>query len=126
MKLTLRQLIESREALITVGKKDLPANIAWRYARNCKLINPELETYQEAVKKLWTTYGEPVLDKDGKPTDQMKVTPERRPEFEAEIKKLLNETVELAIAKININELSGTFQALELMALDWMLDAPEE
>ena len=60
----LQTLIESQNALHRLSNAPLPAAVAFRLARLLRVVQPELQTYEEARLKLAASFGE--LSEDGR------------------------------------------------------------
>ena len=129
MELTIKALLNSRGALATLGNtKGLQSVVAYRIAKNIKAINAELETYEETRVNLVKEYAK--KDKDGNPlkketngNEVYDIEDEKMEELNKEINRLMDETVEIDIKKISLDDLNNAgLSAFELEAVEFMLD----
>lgn len=104
--------------------KGLSSVTAYRISKNIKAITEEEKTYQDTRIKMCKEYankdekGEPIL-KDNKydiPDDKLK-------EFDDELKKLLDEEVDIEIKKLSLEEIDKVgLSAFDLSNIEFMLD----
>jgi len=125
MKLYLRQLVSARESLQQFGGEKLPVKLAYRIQRNLRKINNELQDFEEARLELVRKYGK--QNEKG----FMEVVPENMEAFNADLKTLLDEEVDVDIQSIPIQDLAdvqtkeglpNAVAPLLLMNLDFMFD----
>ena len=88
-------------------------------ARNTRLLNTALTEYFQIKQELITKYGEKEII-DGELTGRIVVTPksEHFKEFEKEFS-------EIALMKLNYNEVIGILSGEEILKLEWMLEDEE-
>ncbi len=111
----LKQLIEAESALHKLMNTPLPAAVAFRLKRVVRVVQPELQAYEEQRLKLVYELGE----KDEK--GQTIVTPENLPAFTEQIEALFNEEVELNYKPLPIKDLGDTaVTTADLLLLDWL------
>lgn len=117
----LKQLIDAQDALHRLANAPLPAGVAFRLKRVLRVVNPELQAYEEARVKLAASFGE--LSEDGR---QYIVPAEKMPAFNTELDALVNEEVALNFQPLHIKDLGDTaVTAVDLMALEWLfVDEP--
>ena len=118
----LKQLIEAQNALHHLSNAPLPAAVAFRLKRVLRVVNPELQAYEEARVKLAASFGE--LSEDGR---QYIIPTEKMPAFNAEFEALRNEEVTLNYQPLRIEDLGDTVvTAVDLMALEWLFVDEDE
>jgi len=112
----LKQLIDAQDALHRLSHAPLPAAVAFRLKRVLRVVQPELQTYEEARVKLASSFGK--ISEDG---SQYIVPPEKRPMFNEELEALWNEEVDLNFQPLRIEDLGDTaVTAADLLALEWL------
>ena len=114
MKTTIKQIIESNEALNTLITSKQPVKVAWRIARILRLLEPELKAYEEARMKVITQYAEV----EG---DRYTVPVENGAAFNDAMQALISEEISLAAEPIAINSLDGNISAQDIATLEWVL-----
>ncbi len=119
MQLTLRDMLNSKDALISLGREKLPGKLAYTLARNMRRINDELEAYDEArVKMIKEKYGA-----EGE-AGIWTVKPENTAAFNEELNQLMETQVEVDIRRIRFEDLPAEMTPLTLMALEYMITEP--
>ncbi len=119
MQLTLKDLVNSKDALLTLGREKLPGKLAYTLARNMKRISDELDAYDEArVKMIKEKYGA-----EGE-AGIWTVKPENTAAFNEELNQLLDTQVEIDIRRILFEDLPAEMTPLTLMALEYMITEP--
>jgi hypothetical protein len=101
MKLTLGQLVDAAKPLENLGLKDIPIITARKLLKAIDLIQPELKIVDQMRQKLFAKYGSP----DGK--GGLEIQPDNFSAFNKEWQKLCEETVELNIPEITLDELGN-------------------
>lgn len=112
--------------------RGLDANIAYRIARNFKVINEEYEEFEKKKKELADKYAE--KDKNGdfiikkiNEVETYSMTVENELLFREQIAKLLNEEVELKIKKVKLGDISKSgLSGEELILLNYMIEFDED
>ena len=122
MKIELGKLLVSRIAMESIAKIKMSPTVAYKIQRNFRLIEPELQTYEEArVNMIRETYG--VKNDD----DQYVVPEESLSEFIEELSKLQAVKIDLDISQISVNDMNFDISPTELSAIEWMIsDKTEE
>lgn len=112
MKVALKKLIESREALQWLSKEKLPIMAAYRLGKGIKLINNELQNFEDMrVKEI-----KELSDGSGTiPDDKAK-------EFSDKMMELLDMEVVLDMESISLGQLPQSMSAAYIMALDWLIE----
>lgn len=111
----LKQLIDAESALHRLMNTPLPAAVAFRIQRVIRVVQPELQSYEEQRLKLVHELGE--KGEDGRTI----VTPENMPAFNEQLEALWAEEVELHYKPLPIKDLGNTaVTAADLLALDWL------
>lgn len=118
----LKQLIDAQDALHRLANAPLPAAVAFRLKRVLRVVQPELQTYEEARVKLASSLGK--LSEDG---SQYIVPPNKRQEFNEQLEALWDEAVTLNTQPLRIEDLGDTaVTAADLLALEWLfVDEPD-
>lgn len=99
----LKQLIEQIAPSIShIAQVKLPVKVAYRLAKNIRLLQPELDAFNEARTKLVTKYGTP--ESDGV---NFRLDGENGAAFAKDINSLLDEDVNIALMRINLDELGS-------------------
>ena len=113
MKIKLGVLVSSVEPLGKLMQHPMPAATAFRCSKVLKTVQTELESYEEARKKLIEEHGE-----DGE------ITPESKSwdSFVIDMNKLLEEEVKIDIKTIKSETLSKVEIApADLLVLEWLI-----
>lgn len=121
----LKQLIEGVESLgILMGTK-LPIVLSFKLSLFVKKINPEVEEYGNKRNELLKEYAEPIKEKDGKDTGQMKFKDEKAIKaFNEKIEELLKQDIKVDVPDIHINEFAGLeIEPKHLGNLEWLIKA---
>ena len=117
MKLKLSTIVNSREALQEVLKKELPIKIAFRIQKNLRLIEPEFIQYEELRSKLIKEkYGEE-SGEEGNWVVKSTMTKE----FIKELEDLTSEEIELDIIKVTLPD-DFKITPTNVYLLEWMLN----
>lgn len=113
---SLREIVEGMPALNTLSVQPLDTKTAYRISRVLRAVNDEMKLFEEQRVALLDKFG---TKGDGQYSFE---TPEAREDFEREYKELLSVEVELHIASIKVDELTGIKIApADLAALDWLI-----
>lgn len=112
MKVKLRQLAESRNALTELVQIPLPASVSFKLRKIVELSNAELTPAQEALLSSREKY---LLD-DGE-FDQSKSA-----EYVKEVEELMEQEVEIDSDPISAESLGDVYISTQsLMTLDWLI-----
>ena len=112
----LKQLIDAQDALYRLANAPLPAAVAFRLKRVLRVVNPELQTYEQARVNLASSLGK--LSEDG---SQYRIHPKKRLEFNEQLEALWDEEVEMNFKPLRIGDLGDTaVTAADLLALEWL------
>lgn len=129
MKLNLDAALKASNTLGTLNNtRGMPTVVAYRISKLVKALSKELEEYEAQRKKLCEEYSK--KDDEGKPIvkdgnyditlDDLKIINE-------ELEKLRNETIELEIKKVTLDDINKAGLApAELELIEFMLDLEEE
>lgn len=119
MKVTIQQLLESREALQTLAQGEYPARLSYRLARLVKSAQGELQGAQEAHVQLVKRLGVEIAP------EQWQVPQgdaEKMAEFQREYDGLVSVIVEVWGDPIPIAEFGDApLKPAMLSALDWLI-----
>lgn len=120
MKLTMKQLAASRDALSMLGSLPLPAAVAFKVAKVLKTASPVLDVYQEVFNKKLVEFGTPMEGSPG----QYVVSDAMKASWEAEVKALQDQEFEIEDVKLSVSELGDAkVPASVLFTLEWMITA---
>ena len=121
----LKQLIEGLESLGVLMGTKLPIVLSFKLSLFVKKINPEVEEYGNKRNELLKEYAEPIKDKDGKETGQMKFKDEKAIKaFNENIEELLKQDIKVDVPDIHINEFAGLeIEPKHLGNLEWLIKA---
>lgn len=121
----LKQLIEGLESLGVLMGTKLPIVLSFKLSLFVKKINPEVEEYGKKRNELLKEYAEPIKDKDGKETGQMKFKDEKAIKaFNENIEELLKQDIKVDVPDIHINEFAGLeIEPKHLGNLEWLIKA---
>ncbi len=123
MKLTLNDLVLSREALQRLLHRKMPAKVAFSLARIVRRANVELEDYNKTRMGLFKRLGE--LSEDGRQWSMNKAEDEKREEFAEEMQSLLDAKIELEISQMPAEDLPDILP-MDALALWWIVQDPIE
>lgn len=107
MKITIKDVVDTR---ITVGellKQKLPIKIAYRISKLANKLASEYKFYEEKRLELVKEYGEKVKDDEGNETDNIQVTKKNETKFYEELNKIVDLEVEIDYDPISIEELGN-------------------
>lgn len=112
IKLTVRQVFDSVEAMQKLISIPMPASISFRITRIATQINETVETAQGTIKDRRADFAK---EGDDIPEDKME-------EWDAEIGKLLDEEIEIAGEKISVVAFgTAKIEPITLLQLDWLI-----
>ena len=121
MKVLLRELTESENALANLAQADLPARLSFTLALVLRAVRPHLDAKRAAHEQLLRKYG----TADEKRAGFYTIAPEQADAFKAEFDELLSADCELpGIGKIKASTLEAATVKLsssDAAALDWLL-----
>lgn len=124
MKIHIKDVKESYEALNELANKELPVRVAFVLASNMKVLAPFLETLQTNYSELVEKYG--TRDDDGNVINENGNTPisnENVQQFITESKELMDTEVEVAITTISVSAFDeAQVKAKLLLAISYMLE----
>lgn len=129
MKVKMKQIVQSQNAIQVLNGEKLPLKLAWRIQKNVRRITAELEDYNKINLELFKKYGE---EKEPKGSGQWKLLPEKTTLYDEEIKPILEDDVEIGVQPIPLSLFDFSPdpkfpndkyrpQPGVLLDLDWML-----
>ena len=113
MKVKLAVVVSASEAMGRLASQAMPASTSFRIAKNLKVVQSELESYDETRKKLIEKHG-----KDGE------ISPDSKnwEKFIDEMNELLGTEIDLKIDKIKQSTLSKVeVSPADLLSVDFLI-----
>jgi hypothetical protein len=126
IKITVRKLLESSDALKRLGEKGVKAlgmKPFYSVSKNLGQVHPEIEEYNKAYQAALKEYSEE--QKDG----TVKIPDKYAFEFNAAIDEAQLTEVEIEVRKIVLTEElieKGEIKAVDMFALEWMFELPPD
>lgn len=118
MKLTLKTIVQSADALNRFSVEKMPIADAWRVAHNLNQLEADFKLAEDArIKLIREKYG--IEDKT---TNTFEVPPNRVEEFAQELRELLSVEVELDIHLLDPNS-NIQISPADLKFLSWMFNS---
>lgn len=117
----LETLVNTKDALETIAQKDLSIGTAYKVAKLIKLINAELEMFNEQRVKLLQDVGS-TLSEDG---TQYNIPMNKRQEFAEKFTELVSVSVDLPIDKIDLSNEKISVSPDLLIGLEPFIDFTE-
>lgn len=125
MKITVKELLDSTQAIARVASIPLNSALKFRLARVLKQVKDESESFDRIRTELCEKYG--MLKEDG---SQYDFEPEKKIEFDKEYAALLKESVEIRFDTFSEESFANVDVAsIDIMNLSWLfggLDKEEE
>lgn len=129
MKIKISTLLNLKDVLYMLGNTNgLSAHIAYRLYRNIELINKELEMYEKTRIKLLKSLankdenGEPIIKKNNN-QEFYDLSDENLQKFNEDISKMVNESVELDLKKISLDDIDSVgLTPFQISLIDFILD----
>lgn len=119
MKLAIKDLINSKEALQKLFSENLPVKTSYRLGRAIKHINSELKDFEDKRIELLKKYGDVVDDK-------ISVKAENMESFTKDINDLLQVELDLAFEPVAIDEIKDAkLSAIDMANLEKFIFTPE-
>ena len=107
IKVSLNDIINSVETFQTIMQQSFKGSLAFKIARLARELNKEMETFNEQRRKILDSYS--MKDADGNvETDEngnIKIIPEKIPEFINEFGNLLSTEVEINADKLPMDKI---------------------
>jgi hypothetical protein len=120
MKATIAQIINSDKALNNLLEQKLPLGISIQLGKVVSELEPVFKKANEARMEVLKQFGTE-MEVDGKPTGQFQVSPENQAEFEAAMKAVFEDEVELSIPSIDPERLpEACLTGKDAIALSWL------
>ena len=117
MKVTLRNLLESRDALSRLIAQPAPGKLAYRLAKVAKAVKAELETYEGARQPLCERLGE--LNEE---MSAFEFKGDNAEAFRREHDELLAEEASLDVGNLTVEDLGNLqISGADLLALEWLI-----
>jgi hypothetical protein len=119
MKLSLRQIWNSQQALQKLVSQDLDLKASYWIGKQVKKLNCEFEAINEQRNKLVIKYGEKQKDGNYKVKDNYK--------FQKEFNKFLETEMEVELELIRFDYLKDAkLSPADFISLDFLIQAPKE
>jgi hypothetical protein len=117
MQVTLRTLLESRDALSRLIAQPAPGKLAYRLAKVAKAVKGELETYESARRPLCERLGE--LNEE---RSAFEFKGDNAEAFKREHDELLAEEANLDLGHLSVDDLGNLeISGADLLALEWLI-----
>lgn len=97
MKIKLKQVVQSQNAIQVLSGEKLPLKLGWRIQKNVRRLTPKLEEYNLDNVGLFKIYG---VEDEPKGCGKYKLLPENATAYEEEMKPVLEHEIELDIEPI--------------------------
>jgi hypothetical protein len=118
MKLTLKQIVESQEALQHLMDQRLPAKTAYRLQRDLRKVLEEIETFKKVQDAKVHEYGIEVPEAPG----QFQIPPEKISEYMKDIGDLINQEIELDLHPVDLEDLKDVDMTLrDVLLLSYLI-----
>lgn len=122
MKLTLRQILLTEQVLTKFIEYPLPTMTAWKLLKISKLVSQEADIFRDIRNTKIKEYGH-INDNTGE--YEISEKDEKYKLFVDDMEKLIEETTDISITKINISDIDIPEIKLnlnELNAIEWMIN----
>lgn len=115
----MQQMIKALSKYL--DRKDM---LGYAAARNTRILTFELMEFENIRDELILKYGEPELDEEGNPSDQitLKVDSPKFKDFVEEIDKFAFVEHDPSLFKIKPEHVIGELSGTEIMEIDWMIE----
>lgn len=122
MKMTVNEAINSHQCLQQFGSNKIPFMVSLKIGRNQRAIAEVVTEFEKRRGELLKTYGE--VGDEG----NTKIPKEKQEKFNEEMRKLVDEEVEVEVTTISENSMPAKFEAESnsLMFLDWMFTTDDK
>lgn len=129
IEITLRDIIDSSDSLKNLSQKPLKARCAYSIGKILKQVDNEMSGFNDTRLELIKKYGE--KDENGELiTDEknnVHIIPAHLEDFNAELRELMDTTVELPVNKISIADIGDIeFTPVEMAQLERFIEFDEE
>ena len=125
-----REIIANLCNLNKFSQDKLPVKLTYAIARNIKMLNAAVETFDEIKKKLLDEYA--IKDSEGnievdEHDSSITVKDGKGEEFSAKVKELLDIDVNINVHMVPFEVVESlNLSVTDMFAIDFMLDAPKE
>lgn len=110
--MTIEKILNIQPAIQRLIEMDLPAQKAYELVKVAKIIDRELQAFNETRNKLIEKYGEKTED------GNTKVKDENIEQFSKDIQEIIVNEIDVPEFKISISDLSEKIDAKTLLVLD--------
>jgi len=118
MKLTLKDIASSEQALTNLLEQKPPAIASYKIQRALRHIIPEIELFSKTRDELVQKYGKPIEGQPG----AFKIAPEFAKQYEEEMTTLINQELELDLHPIPLSDLKTLdIQVRDMLLLDYLI-----
>lgn len=109
MKVTLGELFNAKEALGKLGERELPFKTSFKLVKLSKMVNQELEFFEEKRRLVIEAYAEKDEEGNIKPNEDgtVQIIPSKIETCNMKIQELLGVETELDIPEISLDEFEG-------------------
>jgi len=114
MKITISEVLNGKQVLEKLVDKEISIKTAYRLSRIIKVLNEELQLFEEQRQKLVQQYGEVQED------DSVVVGKEKLQDFQNDLSELLTAEIDLGCEPMNIDEFGDNVEikTAELMMIE--------
>jgi hypothetical protein len=114
MKITISEILNGKPVLEKLVDKEISIKTAYKLSRMIKVLNEELQTFEESRQKLVQQYGEVQED------DSIAVQEDNIEAFNTELADLLTAEIEVGCEPMNIDEFADSVEmkTAELMMIE--------
>ena len=117
MKITISEVLNGKTVLEKLVDKEISIKTAYRLSRIIKVLNEELQHFEEQRQKLVQQYGK---QQEDAPEGNVTVSEENIEPFQNDLTELLTAEIDLGCEPMNINEFGDDVEikTAELMMID--------
>ena len=117
MKITISEVLNGKTVLEKLVDKEISIKTAYRLSRIIKVLNEELQHFEEQRQKLVQQYGK---QQEDTPEGNVTVSEENIEPFQNDLTELLTAEIDLGCEPMNINEFGDDVEikTAELMMID--------
>jgi hypothetical protein len=117
MKITISEVLNGKQVLEKLVDKEVSIKVAYRLSRIIKVLNEELQLFEEQRQKLVQKYG---TQQEDAPEGSITVSEENLEPFQKDLSELLTAEIDLGCEPMNIDEFGDNVEikTAELMMIE--------